>query len=100
VARARGLTLLLPELARTEILALRPDTAHLVNELVGHPQVLLTHLTDPARKVIEEHLSSTDTVDVLASWVIYLCRQRGWAALTADPALLHRLAPDLDTDRL
>jgi hypothetical protein len=49
---------------------------------------------------IEKHLADTDTCDVLASWVIHLCRQRGWPALTADPGRLHRLASDLATDQL
>ncbi len=100
VARAQGLTLLVPELARAEILALRPDTTSLVDELAGHPHVLVVPLTSADREAIEEHLRDTDTCDVLASWVIHLCRQRGWSALTADPGRLRRLAPDLETDQL
>lgn len=100
VARTRGLTLLVPELARAEILALRPDTTSLVDELARHPHILLVPLTSADRAALEEHLSDTTTCDVLASWVIHLCRQRGWPALTFDPGRLRRLAPDLETDQL
>ncbi|MDQ2709117.1 MAG: hypothetical protein M3Z25_16420 [Actinomycetota bacterium] len=100
MARTKGLTLLVPELASAEILALRPDTTSLVDELARHPQVLFLPLTSADRQAIEEHLSDTDTCDILASWVIHLCRQRGWSALTADPGRLRRLAPDLETDQL
>jgi hypothetical protein len=37
MARTRGLTLLLPTLARVEILTLRPDAAGLVGELTASP---------------------------------------------------------------
>lgn len=100
VARAHGLTLLVPDLARTEIDALRPDSAGSLDELAQHPQVLVVQLGGVDRAAIEKHLTDTDTCDVLASWVIHLCRHRGWPALTADPGRLHRLAPDLETDQL
>lgn len=100
VARNRGLTLLLPELARTEVLTLRPEATEILDALAAHPHVLHVSLADPDRETIEAHLSSANAFDVLAAWVIRLCRQRGWAALSADPGRLHRLAPDLDIDQL
>lgn len=100
VARTQGLTLLVPELARVEILALRPDTTSLVDELARHPHVLVVPLTSDDSTAIEKHLSDTNTCDVLASWVVHLCRQRGWPALTSDPGRLRRVAPDLDADQL
>jgi hypothetical protein len=100
VARTQGLTLLVPELARAEILALRPDSTRGVDELARHPHILVVPLTSAARAAIELHLSDTDTCDVLASCVIQLCRERGWPALTSDPGRLRRLAPDLEIDQL
>jgi hypothetical protein len=38
--------------------------------------------------------------DVLAGWVIHACRQRGWPALTIDPARLRRLDPTVPIDLL
>lgn len=100
VARTHGLTLLVPELARTEIDELRPDFVGVLDELAQHPQVLVVPIASGDRAAIEKHLADTACCDVLASWVIHLCRRRGWPALTADPGRLHRLAPDLATDQL
>jgi len=91
------LTLVVPDLARTEVLALRPDTGPLLDRLAAHPRVLLGALTDELRAAIEDHLASTAAMDVLAGWVARLRRQRGRAPLTRDPGRLHRLPPDLDT---
>ena len=100
VARTRGLTLLMPALARVEILSLRPGVAELVNQLAAHPHVLVTELTDSGRSAVEFLLSTTGTCDVLAAWVIRACQQGGWAALTADPGRLRRLDPKVDIDLL
>jgi hypothetical protein len=100
VARTRGLTLLVPSLARIEVLSLRPGSAELIDQLTAHPHVLVIELTDSDRSTIESLLSATGTSDVLAAWVVHTCRQRGWAALTADPDRLRRLDPNLETDLL
>jgi hypothetical protein len=100
VARTRGLTLLVPALARLEILSLRPGSAELVAQLSAHPHVLVIELTDSDRDAIESLLPATGTCDVLAAWVIQTCRRRGWAALTGDPGRLRRLDPSLETDVL
>jgi hypothetical protein len=100
VARTRGLTLLLPELARVEILMLRPDATGLVDDLATHPHVLVAELTAGGRSAIETRFADTGTCDVLAAWVVQACHQRGWSALSADPGRLHRLDPRLEVDLL
>ena len=99
-ARTRGLTLLLPDLARIEILTLRPDAAELVEDLTGHPHVLIARLDGAERDGVEVLLEQTGTCDVLAAWVAVLCRRRGWPTLSGDPARLRRIAPDLDVQPL
>jgi hypothetical protein len=100
VARNRGLTLLLPDLARTELLALRPDAVDLLDEFTEHPHVLLVQLSGSEREAIEITLADRQAFDVLAAWITELCRRRGWPALSADPGRLRRLAPDLDIDQI
>lgn len=100
VARTRGLTLLLPTLARVEILTLRPDAAGLVDELTAHPHVLIAELSSSDRDAIEARLVATGTCDVLATWVIHASHQRGWPALSADPPRLRRVDPTVEIDLL
>jgi len=100
VARTRGLTLLLPTLARVEILTLRPEAAGLVNELTAHPHVLITELSRSDRDAIEARLVATGTCDVLATWVVHASHQRGWPALSADPGRLRRVDHTVEIDLL
>jgi hypothetical protein len=100
VARTRGLTLLLPTLARVEILTLRPEAAGLVNELTAHPHVLIAELSRSDRDAIEARLVATGTCDVLATWVVHASHQRGWPALSADPTRLRRVDPTVEIDLL
>jgi hypothetical protein len=49
----------------------------------------------------EQLLAASRTFDVLAAWVVHLCRQRGgWNALTTDPGRLQRIDPQVPTERL
>jgi hypothetical protein len=49
---------------------------------------------------VEELLAHTGTFDVMAAWVVHVCRQRAWPALSTDPGRLHRIDPDLSVDLL
>lgn len=100
VARLRGLTLLVPSLARVEILTLHPDAAEAVEELASHPHVLLTELSDADRNAVVGLLAASGTCDVLGGWIVHVCRSRGWPALSLDSGRLHRLDPDLEIDLL
>ncbi|MGH3752505.1 MAG: hypothetical protein ACRDRP_07380 [Pseudonocardiaceae bacterium] len=83
VAPVLGLTFLLPELAVTEARTLRPHAEAMVEELVTHPHVVLTRMSSADAAGVEELLAASRTFDVMAGWVVYLCRQRGgWNALT------------------
>jgi hypothetical protein len=63
-----------------------------------HPHVIVGRLGSTDAAVIERALEATNTVDVLASWVVHACRQRSWPALTTDPARLRRLDPRVPID--
>lgn len=91
VAPALGLTFLLPELALTEARTLRAQADAVLEGLLTHPHVVLTQLSSADTAAIEELLAASRTFDVLAGWVVHLCRQRGgWNALTTDPGRLQR----------
>lgn len=100
VAPVLGLTFLLPELAVTEARTLRPHADALVGELVDHPHVVLTDMSSADAAGVEELLAASRNFDVVAGWVVYLCRQRGWNALTTDPGRLRRIDPQVPTELL
>ncbi len=93
-----GLSLLVPELAVTEVLALRPDQETTVGDLLAHPQVLLDRLTTADRQQIDALLGRVAAFDVLAGWTAHRARERGWSTLSADPQRLHHVDPALDVD--
>jgi hypothetical protein len=64
-----------------------------VDELAAHPHVLIAELSRSDRDAIEARLAATGTCDVLATWVIHACHQRGWPALSANPGRLRRIDP-------
>lgn len=93
-----GLTLLVPELAVTEVLTLRPDQQNTVEDLLAHPQVLLDRLTQPDRRHLDELLEHAAVFDVCAGWTVQRARDRGWSAVSADPPRLHHVDALLDVD--
>ncbi|MGH3803356.1 MAG: hypothetical protein ACRDTD_25150 [Pseudonocardiaceae bacterium] len=99
-ARVRGLTYFLPSLAIAEVQVLRPDTGGLLDDLADHPHVIVGRLNSTDAAAVEQALKATNTFDVLAGWVVHACRQRGWPALTTDPARLRRLDPTVPIDLL
>jgi hypothetical protein len=101
VAPALGLTFLLPELAMAEVRTLRPHAAGVIDELVNHPHVVLTRMSPADIANIEALLAASRTFDVMAAWVVHLCRQRGgWTALTTDPGRLLHIDPQVPTELL
>ncbi|MGH3887474.1 MAG: hypothetical protein ACRDSZ_13055 [Pseudonocardiaceae bacterium] len=100
VAPVLGLTFLLPELAVTETHTLRPHAGIAVEELVSHPHVVVTQMSSADAAGVEELLATSRTFDVMAGWVVHLCRQRGWNALTTDPSRLQRIDPQVPTELL
>jgi len=100
VAPVLGLTFLLPELAVTETHTLRPHAGVAVDELVTHPHVVLTQMSPADAAGVEDLLAASRTFDVMAGWVVHLCRQRGWNALTTDPGRLQRIDPQVPTELL
>ena len=101
VAPLLGLTFLLPDLAVAEVRTLRPGVGGVIDELVTHPHVVLTRMSPADAASVEQLLATSRTFDVLAAWVVHLCRQRGgWNALTTDPGRLQRIDPQLPTERL
>lgn len=96
-----GLTFLLPDLAVAEVRTLRPNAGVVIDELVTHPHVVLTRMSPADAASVEDLLAASRTFDVLAAWVVHLCRQRGgWNALTTDPGRLQRIDPQVPTERL
>jgi hypothetical protein len=100
VAPVLGLTFLLPELAVTEARTLRPHADAMIDELVTHPHVVLTRMSSADAAGVEELLAASRTFDVMAGWVVYLCWQREWNALTTDPGRLQRIDPQVPTELL
>lgn len=98
VAADLGLTLYVPSLARTEVETLRPAATVLLENLTSSPQVVVGRLDPDAAHVVEKLLTDTGTFDVTAAWVVHVCRQRSWPALSADPGRLHRIDPDVQVD--
>ena len=96
----RGLTYFLPSLAIAEVQVLRPETSGLLDDLADHPHVIVGRLSSTDAAAIERALEATNTFDVLASWVVHACHQRGWPALTTDPARLRLLDPMVPIDLL
>jgi hypothetical protein len=97
VAPVLGLTFLLPELDVTETHTLRPHAGSAVEELVTHPHVVLTRMSSADAAGVEKLLATSRTFDVMAGWVVHLCRQRvertdhrSRPAATHRPASAHR----------
>jgi predicted nucleic acid-binding protein len=97
-ARLVGIALYLPTLALAEVRAVRPDAAPLLADLLSHPSVVLGELDSATAAQVDQLLIAADVFDALAAHVVYIARQRGWPALTADPGRLHRVTRDLDVD--
>ena len=99
IAAGLGLTLLVPSAARTEAVLIRPDDADLLDVLLGEPAAMVLETPDSAcRGQVDELYDREGAFDPLASWVITLCRNRGWPALSSDPARLRRLDPVVEID--
>lgn len=78
--------------------AVRPDSAPLLSDLLGHPSVLLGELDAVAANQVDQLLTDAGVFDALAGHVVHIAR--GWPALTADPGRLHRVDPTLEVDPL
>ena len=101
VAAGLGLALLVPSAARTEAALIRPGDADLLDVLLADPTVLVLETPEPGHRGDVDDLYDREGVfDPLASWVITLCRTRGWPALSSDPARLRRLDPTVEIDLL
>ncbi|MFN2494417.1 MAG: hypothetical protein ABR608_00695 [Pseudonocardiaceae bacterium] len=100
VAADLGLTLYLPFLARTEVETLRPPATVLLEALATYPHVVVGRLNPDDATAVEQLLARTGTFDVTAAWVVHICRQRMWPALSSDPGRLRRIDPDLPVDLL
>lgn len=101
IAAGLGLTLLVPGAARTEASLVRPGDAALLDVLLAEPAVLLVETpTERHRLEVDDLYDRAGVFDPLASWVVALCRTRGWPALSSDPARLRRLDPAVEVDPL
>jgi hypothetical protein len=101
IATGLGLTLLVPSAARAEAVLIRPGDTDLIDVLLGEPAVLVLETPEPGhRDGVDEVYDREGLFDPLASWVIALCRARGWPALSSDPTRLRRLDPAVDIDLL
>lgn len=69
--------------------------------LLAEPAVLVLETPGTAyRSDIDDRYDREGLFDPLASWVVALCRVRGWPALSSDPSRLRRLDPDVEIDPL
>ena len=101
LASGLGLTLILPSPTRAEILLASPQNAALLDVLLAQPTVVVVDQPcERDRLLIDTTHHRAGVFDPVASCVVSLCRERGWPALSSDPARLRRLDPDLDIDLL
>lgn len=94
-------SLYVPDLAFTELLALRPDAVADLDDVRTHPSIVVKTMSPDERTGVEQSLAAAEGVfDVLAGHVVHVAATRGWPVLTTDPSRLRRLAPDLEIDVL
>lgn len=87
-----GMTIWVPELARTEVETLYPRTAPAQMQLIAeHPQVLIAAPTPADAAAAVALLDQAQAFDAAAALVVSTARQRDWPVLTADPVRLQRL---------
>lgn len=95
------LTFLVPPGTRNEALLLRPDAADLINVLLAAPYVVTAASPDESTRQqlvdVQEQARVYDPHSVLTA---YLARTRGWPVLSADPARLHRITPNVEVEPL
>jgi len=95
------LTLLVPVAARSEALLAHPDDTELIDLLMVSPSVVVLDRPGAVELAAIRRLHLEDGVfDPLATWVVGLCRSRGWPALSSDPTRLRRVDADLAVDVL
>jgi hypothetical protein len=99
-ARLVGIALYLPRLALEEVRAVRPDAAPLLADLLSHPSVVLGEIDSATAYQVDQLLLAADVFHALAAHVVYVARQRGWPALSADPGRLRRIYAALEIDLL
>lgn len=97
-ARLVGLALYVPTLALAEVRAVHPDAGPLIAEVLGHPAVVLGELDAAAQ--VDQLLTDAEVFDAMAGHVVYVARQWGWPALSADPGRLRRVDPTVEIDLL
>jgi hypothetical protein len=101
LAGTLGLTLLIPGLARAETLQIRPNDQALLDVLTSQPTVVeLDKLGESVRQTIDARHATDGVFDPVASCVVALCRERGWPALSSDPARLRRIDSSVEVDNL
>lgn len=99
-ARQVGIALYIPSLALTEVRAVLLDAGPQLAELLGHPSVVLGELDADTAEGVRALLYTTETFDALAGQVVHVAAQRGWPVLTADPARLSRISPEVEITHL
>ena len=101
LAAGLGLTLLIPSLAHTETLQIRPSDSALVDMLFSQPTVVVVDQPrEIDRQLIDARHGEDGVFDPVAFCVVALCRDRGWPALSSDPARLRRIDSSLEVDTL
>jgi hypothetical protein len=90
-----GLTVYVPDLALTEVGAVRPDTAPLLADVLTHPSVILGDLDTATAGQVDQPLLDADAFDGCAGHVVHIARIRGWPVLTADPGRLRYADPSV-----
>jgi hypothetical protein len=100
-ALSTGMTIWIPELARTEVETLYPRTAAPQLQLLAeHPQVLFAEPIAADAAAAVELLDQSAAFDAAAALVVHAARQRGWPVLTADPHRLLRLDPNITVESI
>jgi uncharacterized membrane protein YhfC len=94
------LSFYLPAFARNEAMLLHPATEPLIETLARAPYVVLADLGTAEAAAIGTRQQAVGVFDLLASWVVHACRQRGWPAVSTDPGRLRLIDPDLPIDVL
>lgn len=99
-ARQVGIALYVPSRALTEVRAVLLDAGPQLAELLGHPSVILGELDADDASAVAQLLDQAAVWDSLAGQVVHIARRRDWPVLTADPARLNRITPNVEVTLL
>jgi hypothetical protein len=101
VALDEGLVLALPTTSLTQAWSqAHPDHHDALEVLLGLPVTIIDPLDADRPRPVGQLLANAGSADVCAGHVAHCARRRGWPVITATPAPLRRIDPELAIEQL